>query len=221
MNLEGLNLLASLNKISLIAFLITLAFIGYQFYVFKKELTTKKNKPSIPDFKEGGVMTSGHYTKVVVGEKASASVEKPSRLPLIIGIIFMLIFAAVFILGTINKKIPNVSLNSNGSITPEINLVASKGIKIYDLNWLPLTDNQLASLSAGRSVYIGLETIKDIDIDSARIRINDKEWKTDAITMSFNKENNVYYRKYTISTGAASLKIEAQLHSISDGWLGE
>ncbi len=218
--MEPLSLLASLNKISLVAFLITLAFIAYQFYLFKKDVSAKKSKPNVPDFNENA-RTPANYTKVIVGDVETASFKKPNRLPLIIGIALMIVFGLIFFIGVINKNIPILSFNTQITPTPIINFVASKGIRIYNSNWTPLTDNQLATLSAGRTIYIGVETIGETDIDRARIRVNEKEWKTDNITLKLNDVKNVYYREYTIGTGTAALKIEAQLHSVADGWLGD
>ncbi len=55
----------------------------------------------------------------------------------------------------------------------------------------------------------------------ARIKINQGEWDDQSITTNFNKEKNVFYRKYQLATNEAFLKIEAQLHSTVDGWLGD
>lgn len=218
--MDSLNLITSLNKISLVAFLITLAFIAYQFYNFKKELSAKKNKPKVPAFNENASIPT-HYTKVIVNDSLVASAKKPSNLSLIIGIIFIIIFGLLSVAGIVFKKIPGLPLETKVAPTPIINLIASKGIVIFNRDWLLLDDRQIATLSSGQNVYIGIETIGETDIDRARIRINEKEWKTNAITMTFNKEKNVYYREYNISTGTAALTIEAQLHSATDGWLGD
>lgn len=45
------SLLSYINKVSLLAFIVTTLIVGYQVYVLKKE-KTKKQTPSIPDFKE-------------------------------------------------------------------------------------------------------------------------------------------------------------------------
>ncbi len=218
--MEPLSLISSLNKISLVAFLITLTFIIYQFYQLKKEVSTKRSKPNIPAFNEKASVAA-NYTKVLINEKTVASFKKPNRLPLIIGGIFLIVFGIVFFIGVMHKKIPSLSSGTDNSISPMVNLVASKGIEIFDENWLPLTDTQLATMSAGTKLYIGLATIGETDIDRARIRINSQEWTTDDITLTLNKEKNVYYREYTIASGPATLKIQAQLHSVADGWLGD
>lgn len=45
------SLLSYINKVSLLAFLVTTLVVGYQVYVLKKE-KTKEQTPTIPDFKE-------------------------------------------------------------------------------------------------------------------------------------------------------------------------
>lgn len=46
------SLLSYINKVSLLAFFVTIVVVGYQIYVLKKEKTNEK-APAIPDFKEG------------------------------------------------------------------------------------------------------------------------------------------------------------------------
>ena len=70
-------------------------------------------------------------------------------------------------------------------------------------------------------VYVGIQTIDEADIDRARIKINEKDWNVAHITSQFNKDKKVYYREYTIASGESKLKIDAQLHSETDGWLGD
>ncbi len=218
--MEPLNLISSLNKISLLAFLITLGFIIYQFYLLKKEVSTKKGKPNIPAFNDQTPVAAG-YTKVIIDDKAVASFKKPNRLPLIVGGAFLAVFGIVFFIGVVNKEVPGLLGRADNSITPMVNLVASKGIEIFDENWSLLTNEQLATMSAGTKLYIGIATIGETDIDRARIRINSAQWTIDDIVMALNKDKNVYYREYTIPSGDTTLKIQAQLHSAADGWLGD
>ena len=49
---EVINFFSSVNKISLVSFFITLILLGYQIYLFKKEIKKKKNKINLPDFKD-------------------------------------------------------------------------------------------------------------------------------------------------------------------------
>ena len=47
------NLLSYINKVSLLAFFVTILVVAYQIHVLKKE-KTKEKAPSIPDFKDIG-----------------------------------------------------------------------------------------------------------------------------------------------------------------------
>lgn len=49
--MDVFNLLSYINKVSLLAFFITTAVVGYQIYLIRKE-RSKASKPSIPDFKD-------------------------------------------------------------------------------------------------------------------------------------------------------------------------
>lgn len=59
------SVLSYLNKISLFAFIITAGFLGYQFYLLKKESKpSNKKAPVIPDFNESEKVDSFNYTKL-------------------------------------------------------------------------------------------------------------------------------------------------------------
>jgi len=63
--MDFFSILSYLNKISLIAFIITAGFLGYQFYLLKKETPRDpKSTPSIPEFNENEKMSSVNYTKL-------------------------------------------------------------------------------------------------------------------------------------------------------------
>ena len=217
--MEIINILGSLNKISLVAFLFTFIFLTYQFFLLKKEVGNKKNKPIIPDFNEN-MTTFSHETKVLAVKK-NTSYKKSSKTTIIISIFLLLIFGTVFLLGIINSK---TLLNQEEKVispTPIINLVASKGIKIYNQNWVELTNKELLGLQPGKTIIIGIESIKNTDVDKARIRINKKSWDETDMAVKFNTDKNIFYREYNISSQEARLNIEAQLHSQADGWLGQ
>lgn len=57
-------LISYLNKISLLAFFITLAFLSYQIYLFKKDISLNKEKPNIPNFQENIDIEIINYTKL-------------------------------------------------------------------------------------------------------------------------------------------------------------
>jgi len=113
------------------------------------------------------------------------------------------------------------SENTKIQPTPIIDFVSSKGVKIFTPDWKEISNDILGTLTPDTLIIIGVETIDKIDIDKARIRVNNDKWLTEATTVDFNKEKRVYYKEYVISTSDAELRIEAQLHSRSDGWLGD
>ncbi len=216
--MDFVGLLLSLNKISLAAFLITSGFVGYQVYLLVKESKKNKKTVSVPDFK-ATPLTNMKQKGPIIGAKAAAY-TRVSFIPIIIGMILLIIFAIIFLIGMVRS---NEQANRDQVVipTPIITYVASKGIKMYGQNWKELTDNDLSNLKQAETIYIGIATVSGADIDSARIRINKSTWDKNDITLDFNKQLGVYYRSYTIATGSSSLRVEAELHSLKDGWLGD
>ena len=104
---------------------------------------------------------------------------------------------------------------------PLIKLVASKGIKIYDDQWIELKEKEVATLSAGTAIIIALDVPEIDNIDKARIRINQSKWSSEDESVKFDQSRRLYYRDYIIASGSSFIKAEAQLHSTVDGWLGE
>ncbi len=217
--MDTISVLTSFNKISLVAFFITLGFIIYEIKLFKQE-AIKETKPLIPDFKENQSSNLPNATKVVVVEENKEFFNKPSRLPLFIAVIFLLFFGAIFLLSVVRPQLQKNS-SSNLALTPIITYTSSKGIKVFDNGWVELSEQELHQLKEGQDIIIGIDTLKDLDIDKARIRVNNTQWLSEDVTEDLNSLYNVYYKGYTVSTGESSLKIDAQLHSKTDGWLGE
>lgn len=217
--MEAVDFISSINKISLIAFFVTGGLVIYEFYLFKKEISSKKTRPNIPEFKEEAVSIN-HKDLIIVDERKTAAVKKGNIVPLIIAIIVFIFFGMITLFEFFNFH-RSESQKKAVSPTPIINFIASKGIKIYNENWVELLEAQLEKLPPGQKIFIGLETVPDPNIDKARIRVNKKNWEEEDITEKFNQEKNVFYREYLIGTDEAYLKIEGQLHSKSDGWLGE
>ena len=212
--------LVSFNKISIIAFFITLGFIIYEIYLFRKE-TIREKRPNIPKFDEGISVSSIQSPTLVAKTQEMAPVKRANSVPFYVGVLFLVIFGLISLFGYLNSKrtAPNEFSPSPTSI---ITFVSSKGIRIFELEtWKELTDAEISKLKGGDKILIGIETIKNMDVDRARIRVNETEWKLNHITLNFDTKKNVYYNEYSISSGAASLKIEAQLHSQKDGWLGD
>lgn len=214
--------IASVNKISLIAFIGVFGFLLYEVWLLRKE-HLKKQKPTIPQFDTNTVVD-----KTVVQKQAASMTPLPKKIevrkskasPLLIGI---LVFMTLLFLGFSLFTVMNRSKTPVVSVTPTIFIqeISSPGLKVFDNTWTEIVDAQSGRLTPGTQIYIGIQTIVDTDVDRARIKINEKEWNIKHITNQFNKEKNVYYREYIIATGESSLKIDAQLHSETDGWLGD
>lgn len=211
--MDFLVLLSSISKISLLAFIGISFFLGYEIYLFRKE-QQKKTKPNLPEF--SNVAATPLAQTVVIKEKKKMSLTKADNRLLIFLIILFVLFGLITVVGLIDFRSKNSTekpvLQERSAIVP------SKGIRLYDQEFRPLSDS---SVSASMTVLIGVETIKEADIDRARIRINKSVWDSGDITTNFNKENSIYYQSFLIASGESRLKIEAQLHSAKDGWLGE
>lgn len=212
-------LLNSLNKISLLAFVITLVFLIYEFSLFNKEIKKKKTL-TIPDFKENHTIAFTSSPSYIFNKDNKESLNRSNLIPLFIGVFLLFTFGIIYAAGLASV---NNSENKKNIISPapQINYLASKGIKIYNKNWQEITNEQSKQIKSGQQIIIAIDVLNNIDIDSARIKVNESQWKFDHITTNFNKDKNSYYKEYTISTGEAQLKIEAQLHSKDEGWLGD
>lgn len=214
----------SVNKISLIAFLGVLGFLVYEISLLRKE-QLKKQKPSIPQFNTNAVVD-----KTVVQQQAAAVAAVPKKpevkqhvktSPVLIAVLLVMIvlFLGFSAYTVINRSKEPVSATPTPTIF--IQEISSAGLKVFDESWNEVLESNIHTLKGGVKVYVGIQSIAEADIDRARIKINEKEWNIAHITNKFNGQKNVYYREYTIATGESQLKIDAQLHSETDGWLGD
>jgi len=216
----------SVNKIALLAFVIVLGFLAYEVHLFRKE-KEKSKKPTIPQFTPSQVPAppAGVVQATVSAPPQSSPVlkktqdEQPKTL-IIIGVLTVLIIGSVFtyfFVTQANQKKVKVQT------VPIVQEISSAGLKVFDKNWSEIKNSEKveAKIKPGDVVYIGIQTIEEADIDRARIRVNKTVWEIKDITTTFNPKLKVYYKEYPVATGTAQLKIDAQLHSASDGWLGE
>lgn len=220
-----IDFLFSVNKISLVAFLGVLGFLVYEISLLRNE-RLKKQKPVLPQFNATSIVNTA-----VMQQQAAAAVELPKKVdqvkqtkisPLLIAI---LILTALFFIGftlyMVFSSTPNKKADSN---TPKIVIqeVSSSGLKVFSNLWVEVSEEDVnGKLKPGEKLYIGILTIEEADIDRARIKVNEKDWNVAHITSQFNKDKKVYYREYTVASGESKLKIDAQLHSEADGWLGD
>jgi hypothetical protein len=213
--------LASINKIAVVAFLTVFGFLVFE---VKKLRDEKKSgeKPVVPQFND--VVKS--EPKMIVNSTplpAMAPIPKKTGggspiLLIIIGVIAIVIVIVIIVI-TYNTSLKKQKLASTP--VPIIREISSAGLKVYDTNWQEIAKKQKDKAKPGEKLYIGIQTIVEADIDRARIKVNENDWQIAHITTLFNPELKVYYKEYIVATGTAQLKIEAQLHSASDGWLGD
>lgn len=218
-------LLLSLNKISLLAFIITFCFLVYEFRLLKKE---KKSisKPQIPKF-NSDKLTTDQFQNINIQNGNHSSKTKSSfgnRFIIILLILMLIFFAAYAVISMLKKNNSNGINNINNpvnNVQTNINVIVSQGIKIYNDKEEEIKQSQIDQYPVGTNIKIGVESVKEADIDKARIRINELTWLPTHETKEYDRKYNLYYINYQIATIPAQLKIEAQLHSLKDGWLGD
>lgn len=211
----------SINKIALLAFFAVLGFLVFEVkkMIYEKK---KKEKPVVPQFND---------TLINSPIEQSSSTPLPSALRvakngndtsilLMIGIGVLTLIGVIFIL-VITYKTNLRKQQIASTPVPIVREITSAGLKVYNTKWEDIEAKKNNKAQPGEKLYIGIQTIVEADIDRARIKVNTKEWQISDITSLFNSQLKVYYKEYTVSTGTAQLKIDAQLHSASDGWLGE
>lgn len=210
-------ILTSVNKISLIAFFITLSFLLYELYLFRKE-GKRSSRPNIPQFNES--LVGGPVRTKVIKTEDTAKSRPSNKLGLLLALAGVIFFGIVSLFGLITIK--KSAAQQTVSPTSGTTFLSSTGIKVYDSSWQEVkTEVDLGRLKSGDKIFIGVETINGLDIDRARIRVNSSLWQVEDIVLQFNKDYKVFYREHLLPEGALSLKIEAQLHSAKDGWLGD
>lgn len=214
--MDLIGVLSSFNKISIIAFFVTLAFIVYELYLFRKE-NIRKKKPTIPDFKGNNISQSTKLPDTVVVKENISKIRKPTKIPIYAGLFLLVLFGLISILGLFRPSAPKTGVQT----TESFQIVSSKGIKVFNPDWSEISDKEMVQLEQGKDIIIGIETIKGTDIDKARIRINKDQWGQGDIVTSFDYDRSLFFETYKIGSSESSLTIEAQLHSKRDGWLGE
>jgi len=215
---EIINFLSSLNRLTIISFFITLVLLIYQIILLKQEVKKRRKIVDIPNFKEDNDFSSNLN---LIKKKEKNIFQTGFFLnKILIVIILFLVFLAIFIFNLIRDSKNPVLPQSSITIKEEEKIIVSPKIKIYNDNWEEITEDDVKNIMPGKKVYVGIENINDPNIDMARIKINQGEWDKDSITTNFNQEKNIFFREYFLSTNEAFLKIEAQLHSKIDGWLG-
>lgn len=217
--MDILSFLASINKISLAAFVFIFVLVVFEIYSLRKE-KRKNALPSIPNFQEKSVSKELENTKIIVEPNEMRTSKKSTNFLIILLLVFFVVFGTISFLGFRNLEDTRKKQLLLKQIPPST-VFYSEGIKIYDLNWNEIIGKDIMNLTEANTIIIGVEKTENIDIDMARIRINKTDWASEDTTLNFDKKNNVFYKKYQLSSQEARLKIDAQLHSKKTGWLGK
>lgn len=208
--------LVSVNKISIIAFIVTLGFLGWEW----KKLSDEKKKavkPVVPQFDpNAGPQPLEGATAIELPDPLLAKKAQYHKIIIVALIIMVFVFGITSLVSLFGAR----KKDAAGQAGVVVREVQSNGIRVYDQDWIELKGTS-APVKAGDDLIIGVSTVKGLDLDKARIRINDTQWGPDTITTKFDVPHAVYYRMYKIGSGEAKLQIEAQLHSKTDGWLSE
>jgi len=217
---EIITFLSSLNRLTIISFFITLFLLVYQIYILKKEIKKRNKKINLPDFNNnkdyGFKKDLGSSEKK---EKKNIVYQDFSLNKIFIVIILFLVFLSIFIFNLMKRN--NQPTPTTYVINEQKKVFVSPKIKIYNENWEEIKEEEIKNIVPGEKLFIAIEKIDDPNINMARIKINQGQWDNQSITTNFNKEKNVFYREYQLATNEGFLKIEAQLHSTIDGWLGD
>lgn len=214
--------IVSINKIALLSFV---AVFGFLIFEIKKMMNEKKKieKPIIPQFNDvvknepKGIKNSTPLPPPPPPPQKKSEMGSPI-LMIVLGVVALLVVVGIMII-TYNTNMRKKQLAT--TTVPIIREISSAGLKVYDKDWSEIENNKKDKANPGEKLYIGIKTIVEADIDRARIKVNERDWQIAHITTLFNPQLKVYYKEYIVATGTAQLKIEAQLHSASDGWLGD
>ncbi|MFH0979592.1 MAG: hypothetical protein V1803_01455 [Candidatus Roizmanbacteria bacterium] len=121
------SILSYLNKISLLAFIITAGFLFYQVYLLRKESSRKQGKPTIPDFNENTKIDVLNYTKLPADLTSSPVPIKKENKTLLIGVSALTVLTAVlfFIISMRSSQKPspdniavNITLTPSATVKP-------------------------------------------------------------------------------------------------------
>lgn len=207
------------NKITLVAFIVTLGVLIYEVRHLLTEKKNSKSAPVIPSFNpnqtEQPVISA---TPLVAKEKDIKKNPYFHRIVFVILVIMLLLFGFLTFSSMFNQQQTPVDKPEAQVALQE---VQSSGIKIYDSNWQEIVGNDTDKVGPGNTIFVGIAMVKGSDITKARIKVNSQEWSADDVTTDFNNQYNVFYKRYIINETDHQLKIEAQLFSTSKGWLSD
>ncbi|PIP63401.1 hypothetical protein CO165_02715 [Candidatus Roizmanbacteria bacterium CG_4_9_14_3_um_filter_33_18] len=125
--MDVFSLLSYINKVSLLAFFITVLVVGYQIYILKKE-KSKEKTPTIPDFKErNNFNTVTNFTSLpsTLTKKELKAVNYSKLIFLIISLLTIIIVIVVVSLVKKNSSMvsPTISVPKNTLIPVPTNII--------------------------------------------------------------------------------------------------
>ena len=216
-----IDFIISINKIALFAFFAVLVFLLYEVKKMNDEKKVK-SKPTIPQFNDTVQMAPQPLTNSTPLppqlKQVKMSNPKTPLLAITIGVVSLLILV---VLAVNVYRTSQIKKSAAVSSVPIVREIQSAGLKVYNSKWIEFNASKNEQAQPGDMLFIAIKTIDEVDIDRARIKVNANDWQVSDITTLFNKDLRVYYKEYIVATGTAQLKIEAQLHSASDGWMGD
>ncbi len=216
-----IDFVVSINKIALIAFFTVLAFLIFEIKKMAEE-KKKKEKPVVPQFiGDITIQSSPVANSTPLPPPLIINYKKSEKTPIFLIMIGSISLLIILILTGISYSINQKKKKIASTPIPIVREIQSAGLKIYNGKWKEVKGEGSDQAAPGEKLYVGIKTIDEVDIDRARIKINAKDWQIADITTLFNPQLKVYYREYVVATGTGQLKIEAQLHSASDGWMGD
>lgn len=214
--MDIVSLLISLNKISLIIFLITCAVLGYEIYLLIKE-KKQRDDPTIPNF-DMNVQRKVQQVQFNKGEKKMVFSRSNNAL-IFVMVIFVLVFGFITTIGVFRYGTTKESAKI--PVKETVITKTSKGIMLFSTEFKTLSEEDLRMLQAGDTIIIGVDKVQGSDIDMAKILVNSTDWADAVVTDKYDTKHNIYYITHTVASGEAQLYFKAQLHSKKDGWLGD
>lgn len=218
----------SLNKIAVGAFVFVLILIIFETYMMLKNDKKKKVITSLPDFnggmKQKTVVAPPPVQQVKIPEVRKGSTSKKVYVGLLLVVLLGLMGATGYYFYSQSvpstQKVAQTPSGTSDTAESQVKTVESSGIILFDATWERIYSENIES-ELGDKIYIGIETVAGSDIDKARIRVNKEVWGAEDEVTAINNEKGVYYKEYVVATSEPTLKIDAQLHSRSGGWLSE
>lgn len=122
--MDIVSFLSSLNKIGLVAFLITLGFLIYEIMLLNKA-SRAKEKPQVPKFQEGGQILPSTQVSIE-GEDQNAA--KKNKFVLLLLIVLLLFFGTITLFGYFNLR-STKEKNKQALPSEKVSKTVSKKIK--------------------------------------------------------------------------------------------